>query len=418
MRVPIALFIGFVFIQSIAGFARTGSPMVALIGTLAYLAPMPAILLGYEFSRRTTDATRLLSLYLIFASFMVSGIYLSQMGYDSRLLKQVGEGLVIYDPILGKILLYCGFFRTPETAAWHGATAVCLVLLLSFAVRRKTAFKWAAGALILFVLGAVLFTGRRKFLVEVILFISVYIIFLIWFSKTIRSAVISKIGLVAGGLVVVVSIGYLYVDTDQYANEVRPYYQRGLNVEQEAGGRVTGLTIDAFRYVVDRNGFFGSGAGTGSQGSQYFRQEEDIVGGAAEGGLGKVLAELGVPGLALILWLSIGVARYLWSIINFIKATTDLDPTLAKLTFGLIAFLITNSVVFLIAHQVYGDPFVLILLGFFLGFVIATPRMHLASKVPTAPVPLRPPGAIPSEIIRTLPHAPRPFVGTQAVPDR
>jgi len=127
--------------------------------------------------------------------------------------------------------------------------------------------------------------------------------------------------------------------------------------------------------VIARNGILGSGAGTGSQGAQHFGGGSNIVGSAAEGGLGKVLAELGVPGLLLLLWLVISFARYIWSIILYVTRERDVDPSLAKLVFGLVAFLMTNAFVYTIAHQAYGDPFVLIILGFFLGFVMATPKM-------------------------------------------
>ncbi|HMG35928.1 MAG TPA: O-antigen ligase family protein [Blastocatellia bacterium] len=405
MRTPITLFIGLVLIQSVAGFIRTGSVVVAIIGILAYLSPMPAILLGYQFGRTQRDVTKLITLYVFIGIILMSGVYLSHAGLDWRILKQVGEGLVIYDPKLGKILLFSGFLRTPETAAWHGATVACFIVLLSLTVNRKVSFKLGAGAFVLFVLGALVLTGRRKFLVEFILFVAIYMVFLLWFSKTIRSAMLSKAVLLFGGLVIVASTVYLYVSPEEYEQQVRPYYERGVNVQSEASGRLSDLTINSFQYVIERNGILGSGAGTGSQGSQYFRQEDDIVGGAAEGGLGKALAELGVPGLVLILWLSIAVARYLWSIVRFIKYTKDLNPELGKLIFGLMAFLITNGMVYLIAHQVYGDPFVLILLGLFLGFVIGTPKMHVAGQAAKGQIPVRPIGAVPVNILQTMPPA-------------
>jgi hypothetical protein len=137
------------------------------------------------------------------------------------------------------------------------------------------------------------------------------------------------------------------------------------------------VTIDSFQWVILRNGIFGSGAGTGSQGAQHFGGGANIVGDAVEGGLAKVLAELGVPGLVLLLWLVVGFVRYIWSILMYITHSKDVDPTQSKLIFGLAAFLMTNGVVYIIAHQVFGDPFVLIVLGFFLGFVLAMPKMAM-----------------------------------------
>jgi hypothetical protein len=278
----------------------------------------------------------------------------------------------------GRLNLYSGFLRSPEIAAWHAATSVCLLILLALSIRRKMIFKAAAGVLVMFLLGALLLTGRRKFLVEIFLFVSVYALLLIWFLRTaIKSGVIFKSAvLVAGGLVAG-SAGYLFVTPDVATTEMRPYYERSLGVQNEATGRATGNTIDSFQWVIARNGIFGSGAGTGSQGAQHFGGGVNIVGDAAEGGLAKVLAELGVPGLVLLLWLAISFARYMWSIILYITHTKDVDPTQSKMIFGLAAFLITNGAVYIIAHQVFGDPFVLIVLGFLLGFVIAMPKMQL-----------------------------------------
>jgi len=230
---------------------------------------------------------------------------------------------------------------------------------------------------VMFLLGALLLTGRRKFLVEIFMFVSVYALLLIWFLRAaIKSGVIFKSAvLVAAGLVVG-SVGYLFVTPDVATTEMRPYYERSLGVQNEATGRATGNTIDSFQWVIARNGIFGSGAGTGSQGAQHFGGGANIVGDAAEGGLAKVLAELGVPGLVLLLWLAISFARYMWSIIMYITHSKDVDPTQSKLIFGLIAFLMTNGAVYIIAHQVFGDPFVLIVLGFLLGFVIAMPKMQ------------------------------------------
>lgn len=158
--------------------------------------------------------------------------------------------------------------------------------------------------------------------------------------------------------------------------EIRPYYERGVSVRNDVTQRVSVMTLESFQYVIAQNGILGSGAGTGSQGAQHFGGGANIVGGAAEGGLAKVLAELGIPGLVLLLWLVISLARYLWSIILYITYVRDVDPALSKLVFGLVAFLITNGFVYIVAHQVFGDPFVLIVLGFFLGFVMAMPKMH------------------------------------------
>lgn len=375
LRWPIKLFIILVVIQSGVALIRTGSAMIAGIGLIAYLAPIPAILLGYRFIRNENDIVKFAKVYLAVSLVMISGVYLSYMGFDWNILRSVGEGLFIYSRE-GRLVLYSGFLRSPEIAAWHAATAVCFIILLLLKSRRSILMQGVAGILILYLLGALLFTGRRKFFAEIVMFITIYAIFLIWFRKGAAKLVYA--------LTIMTTVGfaaYLYFAPQELDSGVSYYYERSLNVQNEATDRVSGMTVDSFQYVIAQNGFWGAGAGTGSQGAQHFGGGSKIVGSAAEGGLGKVLAELGVPGLAMLLWLTISLMRYLYAIAKYVK---DGDPAQARMTYGLLAFLAANSLVYVVAHQIFGDVFVLILLGFCLGFVLAVPRMNMA------PTPVRP----------------------------
>jgi hypothetical protein len=373
LRKPINWFMLLVVIQSAAAVIKTGNPVVGAIGLLSYCAPFPAILLSYQYSKNQHDVVKVIRVYLIVGVAMALTVYLSYAGVDWVILRQVGEGLYIYSFERGRLDLYSGLLRSPEIAAWHAATAACLLLLLSLAVFRNAIIKVGAGALALALTGAILLTGRRKFLVELVLFVSIYALFLIWFRRSvIKSAVLTKSALLLAGGLAAASIGYLYLAPEGTMTDIRPYYERGVTVQKDVTERVSVMTVGSFQYVIEQNGILGSGAGTGSQGVQHFGGQ--TTGGAAEGGLAKILAELGVPGFLLLVWLMIGLARYVWKILQ-IPSAGDVDPGLAKLTYGLVAFLISNAVVYTIAHQVFGDPFVLILLGFFLGFVMAMPKM-------------------------------------------
>jgi hypothetical protein len=381
LRRPLNLFILLVGIQCCAAIFKTGNFTIAGIGALSYLAPLPAILLGFYYSRREQDLKTFMSMYLLVGVVMVAGIYLSYAGLDWKVLKSVGVGLFIYSMDRGRLDLYSGFLRSPEIAAWHAAACVSMLIVLAISLRRNTLFKSASGALVMFLVGALLLTGRRKFLVEIVLFASVYALLLLWFQRTAiksalitHSAVVLAVGLLAG------SVAYMYIAPDAAATDLQPYYERGMSVQQDVSDRVSGMTIDSFEYVIAQNGILGSGAGTGSQGTQQFGGGANLVGGAAEGGLAKVLAELGIPGLLLLLLLVISVARYMWAVTRHIAQSEDIDPSLGKMVLGFEAFLITNGAVYVIAHQVFGDLFVLIILGFLLGFVLAMPRMVIRNS--------------------------------------
>ena len=92
--------------------------------------------------------------------------------------------------------------------------------------------------------------------------------------------------------------------------------------------------------------------------------------GAAEGGLGKLTLELGVPGLLVVSWLGYAMARYVSSTLEYLVATS---PPHARLGFGLVAFLVANATAFSVAAQAYGDVFVLLCLGWSVGFLLALP---------------------------------------------
>ena len=370
LRTPLNLFIILVLIQGSVAFIKTGNLVIAGIGLIAYLSPLPAVLLGYHFGRSEQAIASFIKVYLVICLAMLSGIYLSYVGYDWKLLESVGEGLTAFSPSGDKLELLPGFLRSPEIAAWHAATSICMIILLS-SLRRQGSSMWVAGVMVLFLGGALLLTGRRKFLAEIVLFACAYCLLLIWFRKGVTQYVV----LLVGGMFVA-CLAYAYLPSGEFKSEMSSYSERGASVQGDAMDRATLMTVDSFQWVVAQNGILGAGAGTGSQGAQHFGGGSELVGGAAEGGLAKVLAELGVPGLLLLCWLVISLVRYIFSVLVYIG---NGDPSLTKLTIGITAFLAANAPVYAIAHQVFGDPFVLTILGMLLGFIMAMPRVQKAS---------------------------------------
>jgi len=361
------LFLILVIVESGITLARTGSLVLPAIGLIAYFSPLPAILLGYNYVRTRQDAANFLKLYVVLTLVMISGIYLSLAGYDWKILSQVGEGLYAFAPTGEQLNLLSGFFRAPEVAAWHAATSICALILLFMVIKGQKSIKWVASMMLPFLVVALVFTGRRKFVVEIALFAVLYVSLLTVFQT---SAIKSVLVLVAG---IFLTVGaYTYLIPPEATDRAAPYYGRTTTVQGEGSSRLMEFTVEAFEYVVAQNGVFGVGAGMGSQGSQYYGGGGTVVGGNAEGGVGKVLAELGVPGFLLLSWLAIGLARYSWSIVAF---TRGKDPLISRLAFGLISLAVVNVFVFAAGGQAFGDPFILIVLGFMLGFLFAVPKM-------------------------------------------
>src|SRR5262249_7843067 len=118
-------------------------------------------------------------------------------------------------------------------------------------------------------------------------------------------------------------------------------------------------------------GLLGAGLGAGAQGGQYFGREEAIA-GVAEGGLGKIAVELGLPGLFVVGWLSVSTLNYLWRVM---RTASGISPRISRLSFALFSFLVANVAAFSVATQAYSDLFILLILGWTLGFLFAIPAL-------------------------------------------
>jgi hypothetical protein len=369
MKRPLTAFIVFVFIQSAVAFYTTGSFIVTGIGLIAYLSPLPTLLLAYHYSTNENNIFGFIKFYLFISTLMLSGIYLSYLGFDWEILKSVGEGLFAYAPG-ERFELLSGFLRAPEIAAWHAGTSVCLLIILFVSQKHNRGKIVSAVLLSVFFIFAIMLTGRRKAIIEIIMFISTYGFFLLYFKRS--SAKLAVFLFLLGlALALFVNVQFFSGET----SEITPYYQRSLHVQSELTDRLYNMTIGSFKWVIERNGYFGSGAGTGSQGSQHFGGGSAITGAAAEGGLAKILAELGIPGFLIFLWLGYSLFRYLWKIIKQVN-----EVQISNLTFGLSAFLVANAIEFATAHQVFGDLFVLLIIGWMLGFILSIPLMQQRTR--------------------------------------
>jgi hypothetical protein len=100
--------------------------------------------------------------------------------------------------------------------------------------------------------------------------------------------------------------------------------------------------------------------------------EEVGMSGAAEGGLGKIMLELGLAGLLAALFLVIAFSRHIW---HLLADTAKQSPFHFRLTAGLVALLAANVASFSVATQAFGDIFILIFMGLCLGSILAMPHI-------------------------------------------
>ena len=403
---PFKLFVVLAVIQAVHSLFKYGSPLLTGIGMLSYFSPMPAIVLAYQFAvrRGMKGVTRLMRFYVVMASLALISVYVEYSGFQWRGLGEVGGGVLIS----GAGALYkgnSGIFRGAEIAAWHAATAACFSFMLLWGRRFSFAKILLAAGLVLFFLGLGILTGRRKMIIELAIFLSVYVSLVVWFRH--RAGKMAILFAVLGIVMYFGTVGGIAPGPGDNDVGIMPihrgadssfdkYSRRASTVFADIPTRIDEMGLQPVGWAVDQFGWQGGGLGIGSQGTGHFGVNTS---GAAEGGLGKLTVELGLPGLALVLWLLIRFGLYIWRILGPLAASS---PKHANLAYGLIAFILANLAAFSVATQAYADIFILLSLGWALGFLLAMPvlaktqndRIRQAKQqaeggpVPAGPVPL------------------------------
>lgn len=356
-----------VLVQALMTVVRFGSLQVAVIGMIFYLTPLPVIWVASRYVRKQDDIAKFLWLYASLGLLVGFTIYLSGVfDMHSILLEEVGEGLIIYDWVVGKLRAHSGLMRSSEVAAWHLGTSCCVLIILAVSQRQRW-LRFFVPVCVTFLLGAAVFTGRRKSLVAVALFVIVYLLLLLHYRQKGAGGALT----VASVLGLMIISGSLVLSPE--SDEASAYLTRGSSVWSDIWERFYTLGVGSIEAGFNRGGFFGLGAGSVSQGAQNFGGAV-AARGAAEGGLGKVLVELGVPGLVLLVAVIWNLAR---SVRRVIGAARQVNPHGLRVYLGLLAVCVANIPIFVGASQVFGDPFVLFVLGSCFGMLFGAPRAIL-----------------------------------------
>jgi hypothetical protein len=371
IRKPIMIFVLVLAMQLMHSIWRYNNVVVGVLGLLTYIAPFLAIIAGYYLVNTVEDIRRFMMLYVFSGVVVAASVVLSFVGYEWTILNEVGVGLKIYDQ--GTVLKsHAGIMRTGEVAAWHISTAACLVMALAMSSPKRRSFLIVlliVGALML----AVALTGRRKMLMLTSLFIALYFVAFYYYSKTLDSKYFLGLFYTA----IVLWMGFELISIGNYSQSLGNYIARSTTVFSDASSRFIDLGIAPIQWAYKRLGLMGGGLGIASQGAHLFDME-NVAGGSGEGGLGKIMVELGLPGLICIAWLVIVITRYVNRLLSLSSQRFVSQPVL-PLMLSLTVFLAVNAVTFSVATQVYGDFFILILLGIFGGFVFALPKIVINS---------------------------------------
>jgi hypothetical protein len=163
-----------------------------------------------------------------------------------------------------------------------------------------------------------------------------------------------------------IAVGLLAVGRE--ASVDTEYFQYAGTATEELKARIEGESVVSLVETYRQSGFMGRGIGAASTGMRH-------VGGAPattwqEGGLPKLLVELGVIGLVAAMALVLAVV---YAVFRSVDAVSSPDEG-HGLVIGLLAFVIANGGSFLVSHQIYSDLTVVAVTGLAVGMVLSAPR--------------------------------------------
>jgi hypothetical protein len=364
-----------IILQAFNSYIRFENPPMTAIGLATYLLPFLSIAFAYQlvFRQGEYPIVQFMKWYIVCITIALTTVYLEFLGYRSPVLGQVGAQFIVFDQATGAILQSSsGIFRASEIAGWHAMTAACFLLSITF-LRRITLTRLLAVVLLVALIVATgLLTGRRKVLIEFAVFAGTY--FILWALLEKR---VGKLAITAATGAALVGYAWMASElTENSGPKYTPesldfslYVERSQSVFREAPSRFVELGIAPIMWAYDSFGLFGAGLGSGTQGTQHFGAEAGVS-GAAEGGLGKITLELGIPGLLLMGWLAILLVRHLWQIM---RIASRYSLKMGRLSFGLCSFIVANIAAFSVATQAFGDFFILLILSWTLAFLLAVP---------------------------------------------
>ena len=214
-----------------------------------------------------------------------------------------------------------------------------------------------------------LLTGRRKAIVQIVLFAGLFFWLVARFGPGRSRKQLWGLLLTAAGMSALVFV----LDPSEFlGNDFGEYLSRASSSQGDLWKRFNVLALYAAQRGWDISDGLGLGVGalaqTGASGVGKIQGAGFTF--VSESGLGKIIAELGAPGILIILFLVWGLLRALLYSLQMMRYEPD---SIATFEIGLLAFALSNLPFFSAAAGVYGDPFVLIIIGLSLGSAFAVP---------------------------------------------
>lgn len=350
-----------IFIAAMTGIVTFGLAnwKVPMLSLFIYVAPIPAILIGYIYLRREQMLYRFFTFYASITAIALIGTLLEYLRVDFPALGLVSwtGDYVRFLPGI-QIRMLSGFFRSPDTMGWHAATLTCIGIAMAaragFALRGGSgprAWPW------FFITGwgflNCLISGRRK----AVYFVLVFALVFLWryFRRLTQSQIVA---MTLAGVAMLVVIQNLASGDESSA------YARGtITSRLEISQRLEGGLVETIRQF----GIMGAGLGSATQGVRHLLGTSLDV-GWQEGGLGKLAVEIGIPGVIAVVILA-------WTMFRLFLLLTRIDDVPGSsqlLRVTLFAMVVANGVNFMASAQAYTDPVLALFTAFVVGCLFAS----------------------------------------------
>jgi hypothetical protein len=382
----VPLYFGLIVFQAVNSFLRFGDLRLTGLGIAFYIAPAAALWAGYQAGCNPRVLRRIIITYLFFCFLFAITAFLDFRGLRGTLMREVGEGIMItFEGFSAQGV--SGFWRTSEIAGWHLAAGCCLSIALGVSSRRRES------QIMLFLLAGffaymTIPTGRRKSLVLTLAFSALY---LLLFSRKASAASRERLFSSVLGSAAMAYASYALFLISAKGDSFDIYLNRVLTAKDDILERFQGQGVGALTRGLEISQGFGLGVGAGanlgnlkiSDAAQAQRGNIQSLSYATEGGGGRIVAELGLPGLVIGGGMAVMFMISLWK--NFL-ILQRLPNNIAFLLLGLLSFGLANILFFFSAGQVYSDPFVLIMMGLSFGAFLAVPTLIARHQLELAQV--------------------------------
>ena len=349
---------------AVSAVSPTKGPLLAAFGICAYLSPLLGVVVGYAFARDPRDFRRLMAWYCVVHGVTLIGMPLEMAG---AALPGLGglEGIQWrWYTDEGVLNLHAGFHRSPDVGGLRAAHVAMFAGFLAITGGRIERLGWVGGAA--WAGYCLILSARRKMIATPVVFAGAFAVQ----ALSRRGLRKSAVALGAGVTSILVVLG-LYAEAFGI-DRTRVHFSTtaGTGATDRFSSEIFDRGEEAFR----RGGFFGLGLGSQTQGARYIAKRP---GYQIESGVGRAIAEFGVPGLMLLAAAGMNFVAALAS------ARRRTRPAFAAWSAGFLSILVACGANMVVSHQTFsGDPLEIVFLAALAAFVLVCAP---PDRPPTAP---------------------------------